>query len=385
MSANKNFKHGSYKSKINKHSLKSNMSMELDTLVNQLSTLSLRELFLLQHEVVKEIESRLNKLEITEDLTEKLTEANRAPAGESDKSPVITIKSPLQPPVINREESGSLEIIEDSQDFILTQFTNSSLQSSQLSSQQTDQIHNGKENDSSPLKESQDTNTFDVMRSQRVNVKKESPLKVCPQQKRENIKDKKVSKLRVKKELLPSLDPMKIPCEPIIQTQQPPPTKKLNFNTNPLSKKPWILEDFKPNFEITGVKRGRKKIEQFYAKVGKPNEEPKDLIKNDPLKNPSTDSNDAEFIFDNLRQRSKSPPGFGRMDFPSTQERTDDKNKSQKIIYDKTIYRFYAAIDYRLPSYEREFLFKKDIFNRTVDEHNFTWSPKKLKIFLRSK
>ncbi|CAL9733536.1 DNA endonuclease Sae2p [Monosporozyma servazzii] len=355
--------------------------MGLERLISILPTLPLNELFVLQYEVVKHIQSKVSALEIPDNLTQKLIEANTVPEDEENISLADMVKSPLNSPSIKREESGSLEIIEDSQDFILTQLSNNSPQSSQIYSQQD----HPPVSDSSPLREYQNTNSHKVVKSEKLNIKMESPSKSYKQQKLISSKDKKVSKLRVKKESLSPLDSVKISYEAVIPTKQLPPTRKLNFNMNPITKKPWILEDFKPNFEVTRIRRGRKEVEQFYSKVGKPDDDPKDFIGKDHSKNPSMKGNESEFIFDNLRQRSRSPPGFGRMDFPSTQERTDDKIKSQKIIYEKTIYRFRCAIDYKIPSYEREFLFKKDIFNKAVDENNFTWSPQKLQIFLRSK
>lgn len=353
----------------------------MERLLRILPTLPLNELFTLQYELIKHIESRVNKLEIPSNLTEKLIEANTVPEDNKDLCLENKASSPIRPPIIKREESGSLEIIEDSQDFILTQLSNNSPQSSQRYSQQDHPTPI----DSSPLKEYQDAKSYNTVKSEKVNIKMESPSKSYLQQRLISSKDKKVSKLLIKKELLSPLKSAKIPYEPLISTKQASPLKKLDFNMNPITKKPWILEDFKPNFEVARVRRGRRKVEQFYSKVGKPDDDPKDFMGNDPYKNPNMEGNESEFIFDNLRQRSQSPPGFGRMDFPSTQERSDDKIKSQKIIYEKTLYRFQSAIDYKVPPYEREFLFKKDAFNKAVDEYNFTWSPKKLKIFLRSK
>lgn len=152
--------------------------------------------------------------------------------------------------------------------------------------------------------------------------------------------------------------------------------KKLDFNINPATLKPWILEDFKPNHDMISVKRGKKKLAHFYNKVGKPSDNNIEL-KSQELEMKEFD----QFQFDNLRQRTDSPPGFGRLDFPTTQERADDKLQSQKIIFEKTKYRFLAAVNNRIPPQEREYLFKKDELNEAVDNAKFTWVEDLLKIY----
>lgn len=160
----------------------------------------------------------------------------------------------------------------------------------------------------------------------------------------------------------------------------------IDFNINPLSEKPWILEDFLPNEDKTSVRRGRLKLEKFYEQVGKPmglaNNELNVL---DGYYENKNSVDDPELAFDNMRQRSKSPPGFGRLDFPSTQERNEDKKKSQEIIKRKTKYRFLMATRNNIPAQERGFLFKKDELNRIIDNGNFTWSDADLKIYERKR
>ena len=152
-----------------------------------------------------------------------------------------------------------------------------------------------------------------------------------------------------------------------------------DFNTNPLTKRAWILEDFRPNEDIAPVKRGRRKLERFYAQVGKPEDS-----KHGSLSVVMESQNsDYEFAFDNLRNRSKSPPGFGRLDFPSTQEGNEDKKKSQEIIRKKTKYRFLMASNNKIPPYEREYVFKREQLNRIVDDGCFFWSDKLLQIYAR--
>ncbi|CAI4061570.1 ssDNA endodeoxyribonuclease SAE2 SKDI_07G0890 [Saccharomyces kudriavzevii IFO 1802] len=153
----------------------------------------------------------------------------------------------------------------------------------------------------------------------------------------------------------------------------------VDFNTNPLTKRAWILEDFRPNENTAPVKRGRRKLERFYAQVGKP-EDPKHKSLSTVME---SQNSDFELAFDNLRNRSKSPPGFGRLDFPSTQEGNEDKKKSQEIIRKKTKHRFLMAINGKIPPYEREYVFKKEELNRIVDDGGVFWSEKLLQIYAR--
>ncbi|SMN18517.1 similar to Saccharomyces cerevisiae YGL175C SAE2 Endonuclease that processes hairpin DNA structures with the MRX complex [Maudiozyma saulgeensis] len=152
--------------------------------------------------------------------------------------------------------------------------------------------------------------------------------------------------------------------------------KKIDFNLNPLTSKPWILEDFKPNRDVSAVKQGKKRLEEFYKKVGKPAGL---QIDNNTAENILLDSFDMSF--DNLRQRTDSPPGYGRLDFPTTQEREEDKIASKKIIYKKTLQRYLSSVNYRIPPQEREFLFKREAFNEAVNNSNFEWDPTTLKIY----
>lgn len=157
--------------------------------------------------------------------------------------------------------------------------------------------------------------------------------------------------------------------------------KKVNFNFNPLTKKSWILEDFKPNRDINAVRRGQKKLEAFYSKTGNPRHSMRDgVLHNDYTRNKNSDDT-LEFTFDNLRVRSHSPPGFGRLDFPSTQEHCDDKREAQRIIHEKTKYRFMRAVNSQVPPQEREFLFKREELNNIVDDNEFTWSEKELMVY----
>ncbi|QLQ82607.1 hypothetical protein HG537_0H03700 [Torulaspora globosa] len=160
------------------------------------------------------------------------------------------------------------------------------------------------------------------------------------------------------------------------------PKSVVSFNLNPLTKKPWILEDFKFNQDLRSVRRGRKKIStmklnNFYEQGGRP---PEVEIFQEAADH--DDENSCEF--ENLRQRSKSPPGFGRLDFPSTQERVDDKKKSQEIINRKTRHRFLAATRRDVPQQEKQYLFKSDYLNQLVKDGTFEWDEKNLKIFSRS-
>lgn len=151
-----------------------------------------------------------------------------------------------------------------------------------------------------------------------------------------------------------------------------------SLNINPITKKAWILEDFRANEDMESVRRGRKrlasfKLNKFYKEGGRP---------------PEVGAEDENFPdstceFENLRQRSKSPPGFGRLDFPTTQERVDDKKKSQEIIYKKTRRRFLEATCDKIPPEERQYIFKSNHLNQLVESGTFSWDENNLKIFYR--
>ncbi|CCE92916.1 ssDNA endodeoxyribonuclease SAE2 TDEL_0F01050 [Torulaspora delbrueckii] len=161
------------------------------------------------------------------------------------------------------------------------------------------------------------------------------------------------------------------------------PAKRLkplvSLNVNPITNKAWILEDFRANEDEEFIKRGRKrlaslKLSRFYRAGGRPPEVGAEH---------EEDLSDNTCEFENLRQRSKSPPGFGRLDFPTTQERVDDKKKSQEIIYKKTKHRFLEATCDKIPPQERQFIFKSSYLNQVVENGTFTWDDENLQIFYR--
>lgn len=175
----------------------------------------------------------------------------------------------------------------------------------------------------------------------------------------------------------------------------------VNFNSNPITGKPWIFEDFKVNeIELSRQRKAgkSKKLAKFYAKVGSPIKDNKRLVLKDReldyVENKATEcerssrnkfKNDYtdEESFDNLNLRSKSPPGFGRLNFPSTQERLDDKEECKKMLFNKTKERFLEATDNSIPICERNFYFKNCKLNDIVDDGNFEWNHDKLQIFTR--
>ena len=152
--------------------------------------------------------------------------------------------------------------------------------------------------------------------------------------------------------------------------------EKLNLNTNPFTSKPWIMEDFKPNQDVASVRRGQKKLEQFHRKVGTP------MGYDEAHKEVKVGSAAADdFIFDNLVGRTDSPPGYGRLDFPTTQERMTDKLESKRIIRQKTINRFLSAANNLIPPQEREFLFKREALNEAIDNDDFDWERTLLQVY----
>lgn len=161
------------------------------------------------------------------------------------------------------------------------------------------------------------------------------------------------------------------------------PTKKatspISLNVNPVTKKAWILEDFRANENVECSRRGRKnlasvKLNKFYRAGGRPPQVHAEC---------GDDLDSSDYEFENLRHRSKSPPGFGRLDFPNTQERVDDKRKSQQIIHKKTKQRFMEATSNNIPPEERQFIFKNNYLNRLIEDGAFTWDDENLKIFCR--
>lgn len=173
---------------------------------------------------------------------------------------------------------------------------------------------------------------------------------------------------------------------------------KVNFNLNPITGKPWIFEDFKANEDVIGIRKGRKRCEnaklaKFYAVAGRPKNEEKLTINNsgflhmadgldkDEAMENIHDSYSCEF--ENLRHRSKSPPGYGRMDFPNTQENLEDRKKSQEIMFAKTKDRFYLATKSAVPLEKREYYFRNNELNEIINSGNFTWDEKGLQIFKR--
>lgn len=174
----------------------------------------------------------------------------------------------------------------------------------------------------------------------------------------------------------------------------------VDFSINPITKKPWIYEDFKINELVSSKNRGRgckksNKVARFHAQAGSPLKSKQNVVLNSTGLLETVDETsvsdrskvpDLQFpddSFDNLRVRSKSPPGYGRLNFPTTQERLDDKEESRKLLYQKTKTRFLEATNNLVPISDREFYFRNSKLNDIVDDGNFTWNENELKIFTR--
>ncbi|CUS22956.1 LAQU0S07e04038g1_1 [Lachancea quebecensis] len=170
---------------------------------------------------------------------------------------------------------------------------------------------------------------------------------------------------------------------------------KLDFNTNPFTNKPWIFEDFMVN-EASTISRKIQanyesaKVSVFRSAVGQPTSNQKLVLNPDRgfemVEESLREANNVfrgEIKFDNLRQRSESPPGYGRLDFPNTQESLMDRMKSREILYNKTKARFIEAVRTDLRPEERHFLFRNQSLNDAVNSGSFLWNQSTLKIFSR--
>ncbi|SCU87669.1 LAMI_0D07008g1_1 [Lachancea mirantina] len=171
-------------------------------------------------------------------------------------------------------------------------------------------------------------------------------------------------------------------------------TELIEFNENPLTGKPWIFEDFKINdFCNAQEARGRVNadVQKFHKMTGLPTTAKKLVL--DPnvgfqivsqsIKKEEESLESSQENFENLKVRSKSPPGYGRLDFPNTQENLADKRQAREILVKKTKKRFLEATrsdkTYRL----RSVVFRDQKLNEIVDLQKFTWSEKSLRIFSR--
>ncbi|AET41655.1 ssDNA endodeoxyribonuclease SAE2 Ecym_8385 [Eremothecium cymbalariae DBVPG len=154
---------------------------------------------------------------------------------------------------------------------------------------------------------------------------------------------------------------------------------KIDFNIHPLAKRPWIYEDFRANHEaIEELNKCRLK-ENRLAKM----DTMAGMKVNKMGSKPNQDSsfNESFPLYENLRHRSKSPPGYGRMDFPTTQELKEEKEQAQDMIYERTKHRFKMAVQTGIPLFEREYYFKNEQLNTWVDNGEIAWSKENLQIF----
>lgn len=143
------------------------------------------------------------------------------------------------------------------------------------------------------------------------------------------------------------------------------PRKIYDFNKNPISKVGWILEDFKPNEQLS------------YSSTNNKNR--RKLLNFDEM----FERNSKKHFFKNLQVRSSSPPGFGRLDFPTTQERMDDREKAGIALRKKTMERFCMASNHKIPPWERLYLFRNSELNRIVDDGDFVWQEDNLDLYVR--
>lgn len=339
--------------------------MQLQSNLNILLDFDLNELLAVQSDVTQLISRRVHELlKRSKSLCDEDSIRNHNDEEQSDKSIEI----------IEADHGDSQsDDDEDSEAFILTQLdqhTKEKTWNHENEELTTLRAELPKPDISSPLKESQSLpDSYDRMKIDVTDVEDQQEEKVLRLTNSNNNKDLS----QVTKKLC-----VRFP-ENVPTVSDVPPT---NFNVNPFSGKPWILEDFKMNKDINPVKRNHNNIrlqktaiEDFTSSdIGR-----RSLIDKEMSYN--IENNFHEF--ENLRDRSHSPPGFGRLDFPNTQERIDDKQKSQNMIFQKTKWRFLKATCNAIPPYEREFLFKNDKLNEIVDDGDFKWNELELQIYTR--
>ncbi|EDO17800.1 hypothetical protein Kpol_541p42 [Vanderwaltozyma polyspora DSM 70294] len=342
--------------------------MRLKSKLEILTELDLDELLNIQHDVTLLIKKKVRKLLIENNLEDSISvkKKNETDQGDTCDGELVEI-----------DNSGV-----DIQDFILTQIENKKVDDRNLKSENVIQeVKDPLLEKNSYLKKEVRSSIFPDFSSPLKSYDEVKTSKVEAQSPIKNINYKSIN--NVKRSLI--LDDLN--DEFFNGKASAKRDKKIyDFNRNPITAKAWILEDFKPNEDKLAIARGRKrddiiKLKKIYKEIG----EPPDLIK------PEHDSFDNEDLFinketdfDNLKTRSRSPPGYGRLDFPNTQERNDDKKKSQEIIFKKTKMRFLQAVRNKIPPQEREFHFKSDELNRIVDDGNFKWDDNKLNIYSRS-
>lgn len=365
--------------------------MKLRSNLNSLLELDLNGLIAVQRDITRLIELKVDELQSNT----KKNPVNRNCAGQKSSQKNATFE--------NKENVEFQETIVgesdywDSQDYILTQFDNKAREKSPrkpYNEQQILQIASSQEafkktDLSSPLKESQPledsvklcmgknlnnkgnaiTLTAGPKFDHYQNLLNENNTNCnnhCLAGSSTSVKDKNIDSEVPKREFI----------------------EHISFNKHPLNKRAWILEDFKRNENANLGTRGRKKfktvkLHKFYAKAGLPPDldgipKAKGIINGHYM----LDEGDS-YKFDNLRERSNSPPGYGRLDFPTTQERFDDKQKSQEIIFRKTRERFIEATCTNIPTYERGYIFKSDHLNQLVDDGAIEWNEEELEIFTR--
>ncbi|CCH61453.1 hypothetical protein TBLA_0E03980 [Henningerozyma blattae CBS 6284] len=149
----------------------------------------------------------------------------------------------------------------------------------------------------------------------------------------------------------------------------------INFNVNPITKNPWILEDFKPNDDVNPSN---------FKSHGKSSYEPSERgRKVHPIFMTFEEMRDRHVEEIHIRERSVSPPGFGRLDFPTTQENKTDREKSREILKNKTIKRFSIACNNSIPPWERKYIFKNNKLNDITDNGDFHWEKENLEVYMR--
>lgn len=148
--------------------------------------------------------------------------------------------------------------------------------------------------------------------------------------------------------------------------------KSISFDllTNPVTEKPWVLNDFVPNphwrptnnkFNNLQVKTKiqERKYNDFFKEAGY-GAKPNGPMWTDSAGDKASDSMDEDYVKSQIMDKYLSPPGYMVGDFLSTQEAAENKARAKSKELERVNRRFQSAMN------GGEFIFFEDIFNTMV-------------------